>query len=143
PAALAARAAAIAALPSGATALALPDAPTAAAAIAMLLADPALTAIAGRPITAVLVEGGPRLLSLLGEAGLLDLLHVFVAPTIGGGQRHRLARAMLAPSAPPPTLLSATPVGADMLLEYLPAATAEWLRADAVTAGLSGLATHP
>ena len=75
----------------------------------------------------MLVEGGPRLLSLLGEAGLLDLLHVFVAPTIGGGQRHRLARAVLAPATPPPTLLSATPLGGDMLLEYLPAATAEWL----------------
>ncbi len=130
PAALAAHAAAIAALPPGATALALPDAPTAAAALAMLLADPALAAIAGRPITAVLVEGGPRLLSLLGEAGLLDLLHVFVAPTIGGGQRHRLARAVLAP-ATPPMLLSATPLGPDILLEYLPATTAEWLASHA------------
>jgi len=127
PAALAAHAAAVGELPSGATALALPDAPTAAAALAAALADPELAAIVGRPITAVLVEGGPRLLSLLGEAGLLDLLHVFVAPTIGGGQRHRLARAVLAPGAPPPALLSATPLGADMLLEYLPAATAEWL----------------
>jgi diaminohydroxyphosphoribosylaminopyrimidine deaminase/5-amino-6-(5-phosphoribosylamino)uracil reductase len=127
PAALAAHASAIGELPPGAAALALPDAPTAAAALAMLLADPALAAIAGRPITAVLVEGGPRLLSLLGDAGLLDLLHVFVAPTIGGGQRHRLARAVLGPSAAPPTLLSAAPLGGDMLLEYLPAATAEWL----------------
>ncbi|WP_224360275.1 bifunctional diaminohydroxyphosphoribosylaminopyrimidine deaminase/5-amino-6-(5-phosphoribosylamino)uracil reductase RibD [Hyalangium versicolor] len=53
------------------------------------LADSSLARL-GPPIHSVMVEGGPRLLSTLAEAGMLDIAHVFTAPTLGGGTRHRL-----------------------------------------------------
>ncbi|HYO52889.1 bifunctional diaminohydroxyphosphoribosylaminopyrimidine deaminase/5-amino-6-(5-phosphoribosylamino)uracil reductase RibD [Archangium sp.] len=69
----------------------LPEDEAPAASLLAVLADPTLAVRVGRPIHSVMVEGGPRLLSTLAEAGMLDLAHVFTAPTLGGGQRYRLS----------------------------------------------------
>jgi diaminohydroxyphosphoribosylaminopyrimidine deaminase / 5-amino-6-(5-phosphoribosylamino)uracil reductase len=54
------------------------------------LVDPLLETLLKYPLHSVMVEGGPRLLSTLAEAGMLDMVHVFTAPTLGGGSRYRL-----------------------------------------------------
>ncbi len=43
------------------------------------------------PLHSVLLEGGPRLLSQCFARELVDLAHVFIAPYLGGGARHRLS----------------------------------------------------
>ena len=46
---------------------------------------PVLNALADRGITRLLVEGGPRLHASLLKSGLADLVHLFVAPRLLGG----------------------------------------------------------
>jgi diaminohydroxyphosphoribosylaminopyrimidine deaminase/5-amino-6-(5-phosphoribosylamino)uracil reductase len=101
-------------LPPTASILPLP-AWGAVAALPAVLADPAVERQVGRPLAAILVEGGPRLLSLTGAAGLFDIAHVFVAPSVGGGLRHRLT----APFMADPRLVATAALGADVLAEYL------------------------
>ncbi|QRO01347.1 bifunctional diaminohydroxyphosphoribosylaminopyrimidine deaminase/5-amino-6-(5-phosphoribosylamino)uracil reductase RibD [Archangium violaceum] len=91
------------------------------------LEDPLLAERVSRPLHSIMVEGGPRLLSALAEAGLLDLAHVFTAPTIGGGLRYRLGL-----SAPDGTGLRLHPfaharLGDDLLTEYLLPSTSKLL----------------
>jgi diaminohydroxyphosphoribosylaminopyrimidine deaminase/5-amino-6-(5-phosphoribosylamino)uracil reductase len=45
---------------------------------------PVLKVLAGRGITRLLVEGGPRLHASLMKSGLADLVHLFVAPRLLG-----------------------------------------------------------
>ncbi|SEK47035.1 diaminohydroxyphosphoribosylaminopyrimidine deaminase [Stigmatella aurantiaca] len=90
-----------------------------AATLRAALADPALSAHAGRPIHSVMVEGGPRLLSTLAEASVFDVAHIFTAPTLGGGTRYRLQF-----PAPYGTGVRLNPMaharlGEDLLVEYL------------------------
>jgi diaminohydroxyphosphoribosylaminopyrimidine deaminase/5-amino-6-(5-phosphoribosylamino)uracil reductase len=44
----------------------------------------------GKPLQSLLVEGGPTLLTSLLEGDALDLVHVFVNPSLVGGQKHRI-----------------------------------------------------
>lgn len=43
-----------------------------------------------RPIQSVYIEGGSRLLSWFAAAGMLDMLHTFIAPALIGGTAHKL-----------------------------------------------------
>jgi diaminohydroxyphosphoribosylaminopyrimidine deaminase / 5-amino-6-(5-phosphoribosylamino)uracil reductase len=72
-----------------------------------------------RPITSVLVEGGPRLLSLCADTVGFDLYHVFVAPKLGGSAFGRLS--LPAPRGPAMELaqLSSNRIGDDILIELL------------------------
>ncbi len=54
------------------------------------LSEPSFAADLGRPINSLLVEGGPKLLSLLLQRNLVDIAHVFQSGAIGGGQQARL-----------------------------------------------------
>lgn len=79
------------------------------------LGGAAVVAFLGRRLQSLMVEGGPRLLGLLAAVDRIDLLHAFVAPKLAGpgGMRPGWAEARDGM-----TLLSANPVGADVLLEY-------------------------
>jgi diaminohydroxyphosphoribosylaminopyrimidine deaminase/5-amino-6-(5-phosphoribosylamino)uracil reductase len=71
------------------------------------------------PIESILLEGGPRLLAWFFQQQLVDVAHVFIAPYIGGGSRHRL-------SSPRPLidtldfqLVGHHAIGDDVLIEYI------------------------
>ncbi|MDY7228148.1 bifunctional diaminohydroxyphosphoribosylaminopyrimidine deaminase/5-amino-6-(5-phosphoribosylamino)uracil reductase RibD [Hyalangium rubrum] len=83
------------------------------------LSDPLVAERVGRPLHSVLVEGGPRLLSALATADLIDLAHVFTAPKIGGGQRHRLGLATAQGTAFQLHPFAHARLGDDLLTEYL------------------------
>lgn len=99
--------------------LPLPDEASPADSLRAALADPALSAQAGRPIHSVMVEGGPRLLSTLAEAGMIDAAHIFTAPILGGGTRFRLQ--FPAPYGIGVRLnpMAHARLGEDLLVEYL------------------------
>lgn len=63
------------------------------------LSDPSLTAQLGRPINSILVEGGPRLLSLMLQSNLIDMAHIFQSSLIGGGEHTRLMVPVRVPNA--------------------------------------------
>jgi len=44
----------------------------------------------GKPLQSILVEGGPKLLTQLLAANLLDICHVFIAPILVGGVENRI-----------------------------------------------------
>jgi diaminohydroxyphosphoribosylaminopyrimidine deaminase/5-amino-6-(5-phosphoribosylamino)uracil reductase len=44
----------------------------------------------GRPLQSIFVEGGPRLLSMFIQDEFFDALHVFTAPFVLGGKKHKL-----------------------------------------------------
>lgn len=48
------------------------------------------TLMAGRYLQSVMIEGGPRLLSLFFRNAMVDIVHTFIAPTISGGKVNRL-----------------------------------------------------
>jgi diaminohydroxyphosphoribosylaminopyrimidine deaminase/5-amino-6-(5-phosphoribosylamino)uracil reductase len=78
----------------------------------------------GRPAQSIFIEGGPRLLSMLLEINAFDLLHIFIAPQILGGQALRISPS-LNPAPPLASashfdILSTFTLGNDMLLELLP-----------------------
>jgi diaminohydroxyphosphoribosylaminopyrimidine deaminase/5-amino-6-(5-phosphoribosylamino)uracil reductase len=73
-----------------------------------------LAALAAEGVQSLLLEGGPTLATAFLEAGLVDKLLVFVAPTLAGAGPRFLGD-LSAPSSL--THLSARPVGADVLLE--------------------------
>lgn len=121
------RAAALEALlPPSAAMLALPDGPPVDA-LFDALAGPAMVARLGRPVGSVMVEGGPRLLGLLLEAGRVDLAHVFIAPTIGGGERNRIAFPGSAAATRDWRPIATAALGPDLLIEYVSPAVAEHL----------------
>jgi diaminohydroxyphosphoribosylaminopyrimidine deaminase/5-amino-6-(5-phosphoribosylamino)uracil reductase len=102
--------AAMVTLPDGAPADALFDA----------LVGPAMLARLGRSVASVMVEGGPRLLGLLLEAGRVDLAHVFIAPVIGGGERNRIAFAGSVAATRGWRPIASAALGPDLLVEYAP-----------------------
>ncbi len=73
-----------------------------------------LASLASEGVQSLLLEGGPTLGSSFVEAGLVDKLLVFVAPTIAGAGRHFLDE-LSGPSSL--THLSAAQVGPDVVLE--------------------------
>jgi diaminohydroxyphosphoribosylaminopyrimidine deaminase/5-amino-6-(5-phosphoribosylamino)uracil reductase len=83
------------------------------------LQSPASVERLARPVTSVLVEGGPGLLSLCADTVGFDLYHVFVAPKLGGGAFGRLR--FPAPCGPAMALapLSSNRIGDDVLIELL------------------------
>lgn len=90
-----------------------------AASLRAALADPTLGTRVGRPIHSVMVEGGPRLISTLADAGMIDMAHIFTAPILGGGTRYRLQ--FPAPYGVGVRLnpMAHARLGEDMLVEYL------------------------
>ena len=73
-----------------------------------------LAVLAAEGVQSLLLEGGPTLATAFLEAGLVDKLLVFVAPTLAGAGPRFLGEL----SAPKPlTHLSVRPVGDDVLLE--------------------------
>jgi diaminohydroxyphosphoribosylaminopyrimidine deaminase/5-amino-6-(5-phosphoribosylamino)uracil reductase len=90
-----------------------------AACLRAALADPTLSERVGRPIHSVMVEGGPRLLSTLADARMIDVAHVFTAPILGGGARYRLQ--FPAPYGVGVRLspMAHARLGEDLLVEYL------------------------
>lgn len=93
-------------------------------AMLVVLGGPDVIAFLGRRLQSVMVEGGPQLLGQLAAADRIDLLHVFVAPKLAGpgGRRPDWAEARDGM-----TLLSANPLGADVLLEFAQAELADRL----------------
>jgi diaminohydroxyphosphoribosylaminopyrimidine deaminase/5-amino-6-(5-phosphoribosylamino)uracil reductase len=76
--------------------------------------DDELRALAGEGVQTLLLEGGPTLASAFFEAGLVDKLLVFVAPTLAG-DGPALTRSLAAPVEL--KRLRAESVGEDVLLE--------------------------
>ncbi|WP_225768566.1 bifunctional diaminohydroxyphosphoribosylaminopyrimidine deaminase/5-amino-6-(5-phosphoribosylamino)uracil reductase RibD [Inquilinus sp. Marseille-Q2685] len=113
-------------LPPSAAMLALPDGPPVDA-LFDTLAGPAVVARLGRPVGSVMVEGGPRLLGLLLEAGRVDLAHVFIAPAIGGGERNRIAFPGSAAATRDWRPIATAALGPDLLAEYVSPAVAAHL----------------
>ena len=66
-----------------------------------VMTRPELSSFLGRPFQSVLVEGGPQTLSLFLQENAADILHVFVAPLLTGGQKNRISQ------KPPQNLLHA------------------------------------
>ncbi len=52
---------------------------------------PAYPAHLTRPLQSILVEGGPKTLTFFLQAGLGDLFHLFIAPTLTGGLQNRVS----------------------------------------------------
>jgi diaminohydroxyphosphoribosylaminopyrimidine deaminase / 5-amino-6-(5-phosphoribosylamino)uracil reductase len=73
-----------------------------------------LAALAAEGVQSLLLEGGPTLATAFFEAGVVDKLLVFVAPTLAGAGLHLLG-SLAAPIAL--TRVTARQVGADVLLE--------------------------
>jgi diaminohydroxyphosphoribosylaminopyrimidine deaminase/5-amino-6-(5-phosphoribosylamino)uracil reductase len=83
-----------------------------------------------------MVEGGPRLLGLLLEAGRVDLAHVFIAPVIAGGERNRISFPRSAAATREWRPITTAALGPDLLVEYVSPAVAEHL-ARLVDAGVT------
>ena len=73
-----------------------------------------LDALAAEGVQSLLLEGGPTLATAFLEAGLVDKLLVFVAPTLSGDGPRFLGEL---PSPRPLLHVSARPIGADVLVE--------------------------
>ncbi|MCY7301498.1 MAG: bifunctional diaminohydroxyphosphoribosylaminopyrimidine deaminase/5-amino-6-(5-phosphoribosylamino)uracil reductase RibD [Thermoleophilia bacterium] len=73
-----------------------------------------LEALAADGVQSILLEGGPTLATAFLEAGLIDKLLVFVAPTLAGAGQRFLDEISVAISL---SHLSARPIGEDVLLE--------------------------
>jgi diaminohydroxyphosphoribosylaminopyrimidine deaminase/5-amino-6-(5-phosphoribosylamino)uracil reductase len=73
-----------------------------------------LEALAADGVQSILLEGGPTLATAFLEAGLIDKLLVFVAPTLAGAGQRFLEEL---PRSTSLSHLSARPVGEDVLLE--------------------------
>lgn len=58
--------------------------------LAEVLSSEQVTAMVGQCLQSVMIEGGPRLLSLFFKNAMIDIAHTFTAPTIGGGRANRL-----------------------------------------------------
>ena len=73
-----------------------------------------LAALASEGVQSILLEGGPTLATAFLEAGLVDKLLVFIAPTLSGDGPHFLGGL----SSPRELLHASTrPVGEDLLVE--------------------------
>lgn len=85
----------------------------------------------GRPLQSILVEGGPRLLTMFFEKELFDVAHTFIAPFVLGGSKNRLFTNGYKNFITPPTrevsfvtrwhTAAQIGLGNDVLIEMLPA----------------------
>jgi diaminohydroxyphosphoribosylaminopyrimidine deaminase/5-amino-6-(5-phosphoribosylamino)uracil reductase len=75
----------------------------------------------GRPPQSLFVEGGAKLLSLLFEADAFDVLHIFTAPKLLGGEAKRVGSSIhTSPALSMAShfdMLSTSPLGNDILIE--------------------------
>jgi diaminohydroxyphosphoribosylaminopyrimidine deaminase/5-amino-6-(5-phosphoribosylamino)uracil reductase len=75
--------------------------------------------ILGRPLQSVMIEGGAQTLSLFLRAGYADLLHVFLAPLISGGQKNRIQLMHLLKNSNRFELISNHRLGPDTVMEMI------------------------
>jgi diaminohydroxyphosphoribosylaminopyrimidine deaminase/5-amino-6-(5-phosphoribosylamino)uracil reductase len=71
------------------------------------------------PIQSILLEGGPRLLSLFFSRGLVAAAHVFITPYLGGGMQHRLTLPAPLTTSLDFQLVSQHAIDSDVLIEYI------------------------
>jgi diaminohydroxyphosphoribosylaminopyrimidine deaminase/5-amino-6-(5-phosphoribosylamino)uracil reductase len=93
--------------------------------VTQLFAGPEIADVLGHPLQSVLVEGGPRTLTSFIEANAADLLHVFIAPILTGGHKHRIQTERLLKKAQKFSLISTTQLGNDVVLEMVSPEAAE------------------
>jgi len=89
--------------------------------LAVLLQGPELTQALGRPLQSIMIEGGPKTLSLFLQAGYADLLHVFLAPMLSGGDRNRIRLMDLFACSKRFELISNFRLGPDIVMEMVSA----------------------
>lgn len=85
----------------------------------------------GRPLQSILVEGGPRLLTMFVQEELFDVAHTMTAPFVLGGSKNRLFTNGYKKFITPPTrevslvtrwhMAAQIGLGNDVLIEMLPA----------------------
>lgn len=87
--------------------------------------EAALTALASaflaheqRPLKALMVEGGPAVLTALLGAGLADAVEISISPLVLGGQKHRVAPGFTMAENFRLQHLSTQSLGQDILLRY-------------------------
>lgn len=88
------------------------------------LKQPEVNEFLGRPLQSILLEGGPRLLTLFAREDFFDVAHTFVAPFVIGGARHRLfakTQNRILSSIHRWKLLVNEQLGDDILMEMIPA----------------------
>jgi len=73
----------------------------------------------GHRIQSVMIEGGPKTLAGFLKEGFGDVLHVFIAPILTGGQKNRVFAERLLESAQGFHLISTAQLGADSLMEMV------------------------
>ena len=81
--------------------------------------------LVGRPLTSVLVEGGPTLLTVLAEQQAFDRIYVSVAPKITGGQRFRISPKRNLVNSIHLDLVDVSIRSNDVVFEYRPQAAIE------------------
>ncbi|MFZ9596085.1 MAG: bifunctional diaminohydroxyphosphoribosylaminopyrimidine deaminase/5-amino-6-(5-phosphoribosylamino)uracil reductase RibD [Bdellovibrionia bacterium] len=83
------------------------------------LMSPRIMSQLKKPIQSVLVEGGAKTLRLFLQADCADLLHVFVAPILLGGQKNRIHLMRSLKQAQKFELISTHRLGSDTVLELI------------------------
>jgi diaminohydroxyphosphoribosylaminopyrimidine deaminase/5-amino-6-(5-phosphoribosylamino)uracil reductase len=81
--------------------------------------DKMIENLLGHRLQTVFVEGGPRLLTGLIEAGFGDVFHIFTAPILMGGKSNRIQIARKLNDALQLRLISTAQLGNDVLTEML------------------------
>jgi diaminohydroxyphosphoribosylaminopyrimidine deaminase/5-amino-6-(5-phosphoribosylamino)uracil reductase len=84
-----------------------------------LIQRPELTQALGRPLQSIMIEGGAQTLSLFLRAGYADLLHVFLAPMLSGGEFNRIKLMKLFSNSQRFELISSSRLGPDTVLEMV------------------------
>lgn len=74
----------------------------------------------GRPLQSVFIEGGAKTLTTLLHLGLADLLHVFVAPTITGGEKNRTQLMLPLKKAQTYCSVASFQLDQDVVIEMIP-----------------------
>ncbi|MEO5970402.1 MAG: bifunctional diaminohydroxyphosphoribosylaminopyrimidine deaminase/5-amino-6-(5-phosphoribosylamino)uracil reductase RibD [Bdellovibrionia bacterium] len=87
--------------------------------LASLMRGPELARALGRPLQSVMIEGGPQTLSLFLQAGYADLLHVFLAPMLSGGEFNRIKLMQLFANSKRFELISSSRLGPDTVMEMV------------------------
>lgn len=78
-----------------------------------------IEAFIGKPLQSVMVEGGAKTLSSFLKAGYADLLHVFIAPKITGGQSNRIQTKKLLADCFNYTVQSSFSLASDTVIELI------------------------
>lgn len=78
---------------------------------------PALETLLGRSLQSLFVEGGAKTLTSFIDAGVTDLIHLFIAPVMTGGQKNRIFLNRTLKFAERFKLAASFSLGEDMILE--------------------------